>query len=230
VLENGCYKSLKKQSLSEWKVSQLKREYQFIYDGLMLFGEVEGISYNDLTTTQQKIEKSQYFYDLASKELTAYSSEEIKESERLNQATCKRNTRLKQKALEYIKTNSAIFLTLTFNDDVFKNMSKETRRRMITRFLKKTCKSYFANIDYGKKNDREHYHALVVPMGDSIDNTTYSNMFYGSSIKFQRVKVRNTKNCSLESTSKKISKYVNKLSNHAIKNTTQGCRIIYSKS
>ena len=197
--------------------------------GIMLFGEV-AFTYKELEEVGDKLEKAKYFYNLANKELSIYSDTFIKEAEKVNNATYKRNTRLQHKALEFIKTNSAIFLTLTFNDEVFKNMSKDTRRRMITRFLKKTCKSYIANIDYGAKNEREHYHALVVPISENIDNKEYKEMFYNSAINFERIVISDKKNHDIESTSKKVSKYVSKLTNHAIKQTTQQNRIIYSKN
>ena len=230
VLENGCCNTLKKQSLSQWKINQLKSEYDFMLNGLMVFGEIENIKYNDLIETQAKIEKSQEFYNKASEEIKQYSNEEIEEAKKVNNASYKRQNRLQNKALDIIKSNSAIFLTLTFNDIVFDKMSKETRRQKITRFLKNTCKCYIANIDYGSKNDREHYHALVIPEGDIIDNKKYKKMFYDSAINFERIVISNKKNHDLESTSKKVSKYVSKLTNHAIKETTQGCRIIYSKN
>ncbi len=230
VLENGCCNSLKKKSLSDFKIKQYKKEYDFILNGLMLFGEVGNISYNDLIELNDKIEKSQEFYMKSSEDLKQYNEEEIKEAEKVNYASYKRQTRLQKKALEIIKSDSAIFLTLTFNDVVFNNMSKETRKKNITRFLKKTCNKYIANIDFGKKNEREHYHALVEPKGDIIDNKEYYKIFYNSSINFERIKITSKKNHDIESTSKKVSKYVSKLTNHAIKETTQQNRIIYSKS
>ena len=229
VLENGCCNSLKKQSLSQYKITQLKSEYDFMLNGLMLFGEIENIKYKDLIETQAKIEKSQEFYIKASENLKQYTKDEIDEATRVNNASYKRQNRLQQKALEIIKSDSAIFLTLTFNDKVFEKMNSLSRKRTITRFLKKTCNKYIANIDFGKKNEREHYHALVEPK-DIIDNKVYYKMFYNSSIDFERIKITSKKNCDIESTSKKVSKYVSKLTNHAIKETTQQNRIIYSKN
>ncbi len=230
VLENGCCNVVKKQSLSSYKMQQYKKEYDFILNGLMLFGEIENISYNDLIELNDKIEKSQEFYIKSSDNLKQYTKEEIEEAQKVNYASYKRQNRLQQKALEIIKSDSAIFLTLTFNDDVFSNMSKETRKQKITRFLKKTCNKYIANIDYGAKNEREHFHALVEPKGENIDNKVYYKMFYNSAINFERIKITSKKNHDIESTSKKVSKYVSKLTNHAIKETTQQNRIIYSKN
>lgn len=229
VLENGCCNSLKKKSLSQWKISQLEKEYNFMYDGVKVFGEM-AFSYKELEAVGDKLEKARYFYDVANKEISLYSDTYIKEAEKVNNATYKRNTRLHTKAREIIKTGRAIFLSLTFEDGVFKTMSKETRRRMITRFLKKTCKSYIANIDYGGKNGREHYHALVVPINDKIDQAIYRKMFPKSSIRFQFVDLHKKQNQDIETTSKKIAKYTSKLTNHAIKETTHQCRMIYSKN
>lgn len=229
VLENGCCNSLKKKSLSQWKISQLQKEYDFMLSGVNVFGEM-AFTYKELEAVGEKLNKAKYFYDVANKELSIYSDVYIKEAEKVNNATYKRNTRLQQKAREIITTGRAIFLSLTFHDDIFKSMNKETRRRMITRFLKKTCKSYVANIDYGGKNGREHYHALVEPIQDKINEKDYRNMFPKSSIKFELVNLNKKQNQDIDITAKKIAKYTSKLTNHAIKETTQQNRIIYSKS
>jgi len=55
-------------------------------------------------------------------------------------------------------------------------------------------------------------------------------MFYNSDIDFERVRISRKKNCDIEATSKKIAKYTSKLTNHAIKETTQQNRIIYSRT
>ncbi len=230
VLENGCCKSLKSQSLSSWKMQQLKSEYDFIYNGLMVFGEIDNISYNDLIDISSKLEKSQEFYNKASQELKAYTDNEINEAHKVNYASYKRVKRLHTRAREIILSNRALFLTLTFNDDVFKNMSKDTRKRMITRFLKKTCINYFANIDFGKKNGQEHYHALVVPKDEKINCYDYKEIFYNANINFKKVIYSLDGNNDIEIASKRISKYIVKLTNHAIKETTQQNRIIYSKA
>lgn len=221
VLENDCCKIRKKLSLCSWKISQYQTQQQQLEDyGIVPDNEVKDIDY--------WLDKQAEYYLLWKEK--GYSKEEIEEAERVNYAEYKRVKRLHDKALEIIKQPSAIFLSLTFNDQVFEKMNSQSRRKNITRFLKKTCKCYIANIDYGSQKEREHYHALVIPLDNKIDNKEYEKVFYGSNIDFERVRISRKKNCDIESTSKKISKYVSKLTNHAIKETTQGCRIIYSKS
>jgi len=221
VLENNCCKLRKKISLCAWKISQYQtQQYELNEYGIVPDNEIKDIDY--------WLDKQAEYY-IKYKE-SGFTSEEGKEADKVNNAEYKRTKRLQTKALEMIKSNSAIFLSLTFNDSVFEKMNSQTRKRMITRFLKKTCKCYIANIDYGKKKEREHYHALVIPLNEKIDCKEYHKMFYNSNIDFEKVRVSGKKNCDIESTSKKISKYTSKLTNHAIKETTQQCRIIYSKS
>lgn len=52
--------------------------------------------------------------------------------------------------------------SFTFTDEVLQNTSSTTRKKYISDFLKENCIDYFACIDFGKKKQREHYHALIV--------------------------------------------------------------------
>jgi len=221
VLSNNCCSLRKKISLCAWKISQYQTQQQQLEDyGIVADNEIKDIDY--------WLDKQARLY-LSYKEL-GFTKEEEEEADRVNYAEYKRTKRLQEKALSIIKSNSAIFLSLTFNDKVFAEMSKETRKQKITRFLKKTCKSYIANIDYGDEHEREHYHALVIPLNEKIDCNVYMKMFYNSDIDFERVRISRKKNCDIEATSKKIAKYTSKLTNHAIKETTQQNRIIYSRT
>ena len=95
---------------------------------------------------------------------------------------------------------------------------KETRRKYVSRCLKKYNTLYVANIDFGKKNGREHYHAVI-----SIDKVDNKDWLYGD-IDFKRVRNKN-----IEEDKKRLSKYIAKLSNHAIKETTKRCCLLYSR-
>lgn len=110
----------------------------------------------------------------------------------------------------------SVFLTITFKTDVLENTSPETRRKYVQRFLKSYNVPFVANIDYGKKNGREHYHCLIA--SQDIDYTSFK---YGA---VNGEKVRNFNNDDI-----KLSKYICKFSNHAIKDTTKHTRIIYSR-
>lgn len=136
----------------------------------------------------------------------------------LNNARYKRKQRVEDRIGSYISIGHCVFLTLTFKDDVLKSTTSETRRKYVRRFLKKYCPAYVANIDFGGRNGREHYHALVVG-----DNLVYKEWHKYGAIKGE--KVRNT-----DGDIERTCKYVAKLSNHALK--VDGCapRLIYSRS
>ena len=145
------------------------------------------------------------------------NNELYQEAHKINQASYKRRNRLKNRIFKWLNEYTCIFVTLTFTDKVLRATTEETRRRYVTRALKQMSNKYVANIDYGKKNEREHYHAIVV--SESIDRTIWSE--YGA-INFERIKQ--------SSDSIKLAKYVVKLTNHAIKETTRQNRTIYSKN
>ena len=115
--------------------------------------------------------------------------------------------RIEQMTAYATRTGHALhFVTLTFNDMCFLNTNSVTRRRAVSRVLRDSGSlDYYANIDYGAKNQREHYHALVL---GNLDLSEWERL-YGF-VKSESVK------CSLDD-SKRISKYINKFSNHACK-------------
>lgn len=129
----------------------------------------------------------------------------------------KKNQRARQKIESIIQSGIALFLTLTFADDVLSSTTEKTRRTYVSRFLKENCIEYIANIDFGAKNGREHYHA-VVSVKNKLD---YLKWNFGA---LNGLKIR------LNSKPIAIAKYINKLSNHATKSTTKNSRLIYSKS
>ena len=136
----------------------------------------------------------------------------------------KRKQRLLKRVSRIVKSEKAIFLTLTFNDSFFaRSTSETTRRRYISRFLKEQCSYYVANVDYGDKNGREHYHALVIPKNDLIDYKPYLAFFNKSCIYAERVDTS-------ESSQVNISLYISKLTNHALKTSGRYKRLIYSRN
>lgn len=144
------------------------------------------------------------------------SLNDLFEARNINISSYKRMTRLKGRIRRYLLSGQCIWLTLTFNDDTLAKTSEETRRRYVARFLKTQSNRYIANIDYGSQNEREHYHAVVV--GDFVD---MSKWVYGFALT-ERIK-------NHDKTPVKLAKYVSKLTNHAIKESTHRCRYIYSR-
>ena len=137
----------------------------------------------------------------------------------LNKARRERTKRLNKKIEKMLFCGDCVFLTLTFKPEVLDNTTADTRRRYITRYLKSQSDHYCANIDYGKQNEREHYHAVVY--GSRVDMTPWTEKYgfaYAEKIKY---------NGDAE-VSEKLAKYVSKLTNHAIKNTARNNKVIYS--
>lgn len=141
-------------------------------------------------------------------------SEEYKECQRIWHADHKRRQRLSRKIRDMITSNECTFITLTFRDDVLQNTNERTRRRYVTRFLKTQSQRYLANIDFGDAKGREHYHGIIC---GRLDLHAWS---YGYSY---AETIRSVDDVS------RISMYVTKLTNHAIKETTRRQTMIYSK-
>lgn len=146
-------------------------------------------------------------------------SRELKECMKINYASYKRSLRLKDRIETMLLNGSCIFLTLTFNDETLNNSSAEERRRYVRRYLKLFGCPYVANIDFGSRKHREHYHAII--NANSIDFSAWQK--YGN-INAERIRNRN-----IDKDKAKLAKYICKLSNHAIKETTKRSALIYSR-
>lgn len=138
------------------------------------------------------------------------------EAKKINKADLNRNVRLKKRIAKYLKLGQCLFLTFTFNDTCLNSTSEETRRKYVRRWLKSYSNYYVANIDFGSKNDREHYHALICV--DRVDPTKWNH----GTINVKKIKPT--------SDGKALAKYISKLTNHAIKETTKRYAIIYGES
>lgn len=135
---------------------------------------------------------------------------------RLNESKKRKSSKVREKIEELVLSGNAIFITLTFNNDTLSNTSVETRRRYVARYLKANSTKYVANIDYGSKKGREHYHAVV----DS--DISFTSWYKYGAINVERVRTQETDLV-------RVSRYVAKLSNHALK-VANAPRLIYSRS
>jgi hypothetical protein len=169
----------------------------------------EKLSQVDYTEYNEMIELNKKFAD--------FFGDDWNIATRLNHNEYKRVRRLKEKMLQSVLSNNALFLTLTFNSDTIARTTIPTRRRYVARYLKSQSAFYIANIDFGARNGREHYHAVIV--GQSIDYKAWHSL---GAIK--GLKIAPTRNDTT-----RVSKYVAKLTNHAIKETTKQFRLIYSR-
>lgn len=145
---------------------------------------------------------------------TAIGSVLWHEAEKVRKANNKRVQRLKKRITSLVDSGPCLFLTLTFTDEVLHNTNEETRRQYVRRFLS-DYGDYVANIDFGKENGREHYHAVL----RTDKRVVYTDWGNG--------------NCDgkkvLRNNPEALARYISKLTNHAIKETTKQCRVIYSR-
>ena len=173
--------------------------------------EVNGLYYPSLKnySFEKLIKEKETF-------IKKYGNTTLKIANNLNHASYKRVARLKERIKEAVESGSAYFITITFNPTTLENTNEQTRRKYVSRWLKSLTPFYVANIDYGEKNGREHYHAVI-----TSDTRPPKSWNYGF---IDILKVNTT-----ETDTKRVSKYISKLTNHAIKHTTKSKRIIYSR-
>ena len=134
---------------------------------------------------------------------------------RLNESKYRKAKRVKGKIEKIVNTGSALFITLTFKTDILAKTSPLTRRTYVRKYLKANCKNYVANVDYGAKNGREHYHAIVE---NDINLKEWHKM---GAVKVEHIRVS-------EKDLKRVSLYISKLTAHALKVQTL-TRLIYSR-
>lgn len=215
--KSSDYKLLSKEQKQELKQiiikNKLHREVgQLSLKNYRLYQkEVNGLYYPSLINySYQELENEiKEFVNL-------YGYSTYKVATNVNHASYKRTARLKELIREAVESGSAWFITITFSPETLENTNEQTRRKYVSRWLKSLTPFYVANIDYGKKKGREHYHAIIT--SDQRPPKTWSYGF------IDILKVKTTENDT-----KRISKYISKLTNHAIKNTTKSKRIIYSR-
>lgn len=119
--------------------------------------------------------------------------------------------------VDYNTDYKIIFGTLTFNDAALNELSKTTRRRYVSWFLSANVVHYVANIDYGKKNNREHYHFIALTKNNiKKDSWPYGYDSY-TTIK-TKSNLRNRKN------------YLMKITNHTYKESTKQERILKDRN
>lgn len=158
----------------------------------------------------------QTLYDLRIKNPKHY-----KEFSRLMNSRCHRVARLRERIRGMILNSEGeicLFLTLTFRTDILEKTTKETRRRYVQRFLNSLQCNYTANIDFGAKNHREHYHCVIQKsyIDYSLWNKPYGRID-GISIGYGDLDTE------------RVAKYIAKLTNHAIKETTKNSYILYNR-
>ena len=146
-----------------------------------------------------------------------YSAKDYDDALKIICSGKRRTTRLRAHIELMISFPECTFLTLTFTDEVLENTSLQTRKKYVERYLKEQSHGfpYVANIDFGKQNGREHYHAVCA---FRVNPKVWH--------KFGAIKTLEVRKSSKPIV---LAKYVSKLTNHGIKETGKGVRIIYSR-
>lgn len=145
-----------------------------------------------------------------------FSETEIKEYRRINTNHRRRRDRYFNKIYDLFQSFDCLFITLTFTDDVLESTNKQTRRKYVTRYLKSCSYLYLGNIDYGKENGREHYHAIITK-----EDKLPPKWEYGYYLVLPCANNKTSIDC--------LANYVLKLTNHALKKGTRQERIIYPR-
>jgi len=135
-----------------------------------------------------------------------------------NQSHYKRYSRIKKKVNEILTYDYTYFFTLTLNDEGLKRDEKYLVRKAKEAFG--SASLYIANEDYGSKRGRKHFHVLAC-FNEQLDYTKTNAI--GQVWRYGNVDIQpiHTKN------DEAITKYLTKLTNHAVKDTAK--KIIYSR-
>lgn len=162
-----------------------------------------------------------YAYKLKDSELVLTTMCDIKNDKlldcglRLVESAYKKKVRITEKIDALVKEGNAVFITLTFTNTILNKTSVLTRRRYVSRYLRQQSKFYVANVDFSPKKHREHYHAVVANTCD------LSQWRYGFTYA-ERVRCQ-------DGNTERVSRYVAKLTNHALKVKQLTTRMIYSR-
>lgn len=137
--------------------------------------------------------------------------------------------RLFKRISKFFNRGFAFFVTLTFDNYYLHALSFYSKREAVTSFFRSLNAFYIANVDYGKQNDRIHYHAFVVleSVPDNVVVKKIGNrIFYNISgwrYGFSSFAIINGSDTDI----KRVSRYINKLVNHAVKDSAD--KIIYCR-
>lgn len=148
--------------------------------------------------------------------------EPILEYERILKARYNKISRIKKRFL-YLLCNykNVYFVTFTLND-YYINLCDRSRKDSIKDSLYSFDDDikYIINIDYGKKTERLHYHGIIATDSD-LNLKNFLDISYPSFSYTEKIRIS-------DNDYKKVSKYLNKLSNHACKDTTKRSRVLYN--
>ena len=144
-----------------------------------------------------------------------------KEYERILKSRYMKVSRVKKRLIYLLCNYEYIwFCTFTFKDSYI-NKCDRTKKDLIKYVINDYDFKYILNIDYGKKTEREHYHCIIATNNSLNLNDYIQKNYNGGHCLALRC------NSSADDI-KRLTKYINKLSNHCVKSTCKRQRIIYN--
>lgn len=150
------------------------------------------------------------------------NNDDIQDCERIRKAKHKQRNIINNH-IEYLMKRqdyNLYFMTFTFNDEILKNTKQDTRKQKIRRLLNKITEDYILNIDYGKENEREHYHAVIAILKEK-DNSYINeekqtkNIIIDKQYKYGFYHMEKIRKENQDKT--KLSNYITKLTLHSVK-------------
>ena len=193
-------------------------------------------TFDDIRTARSNLFRTQSDYLLAQSflfqyVLFKYGEDVLDESERIHNSIKKQRKRcfshLNFMFKEY-DLNCICFATFTIDDKYLldPNFDILNCRRRIA-FMLNRCEDYALNVDYGAKNGRVHFHAVIVLNSPSMYQVSKNNWhsFELDSYKFGFYYLEPIQK---KEDSKRVANYLNKLVNHSLKIANQ--RISYKKN
>lgn len=148
------------------------------------------------------------------------SFERNEDYERILNARYSKVGRIKRRLIYLLTFSKYIwFCTFTF-DNYYIDKCTRTKRDLIKNVIGVRDFKYILNIDYGKTTEREHYHCII-GTNEDIDLNKYIQDNYPCFCL--------AINCKTNYADfNRLSKYINKLTNHCIKASTKRQRILYN--
>lgn len=225
MLENGKYSEIRKINSSLIKqgssiTNMIDTELKCLVDEIDIC-EVIGQD----SAKQIAIENTAKYIDC--------SSEELKAFQQMQHAKKVKAKRMEQDIIKALsKGYGYMFATLTFEDKYINKREPRTRRKYIKKYLEQ-FDGYIANIDYGKDNGREHYHAIIFIKSEILDHFETEihkdkKKQFCHYLKKEQLPVWKYGHYSLEKEYKnlqneedksprKLSNYIAKINNHSLK-------------
>lgn len=204
AISKGWHTQASKESLKRFRLNGMEGEYSYIFSFLDFFPDNPYLC--------------NLFRDVC---------------ESINNAYWCRYKRLRKRLHIMLDNSPVCFLTLDLTDTAV-NYKMSTIREYVKQFLGSFDVPYIANVDYGTKKGRLHFHAVICCSPE--DFQTPNNKWRRCKGKFNEYKCEwsygyvHIEQVGIKvSDEKKVAKYVSKLTRHSIKGSTKANKCIYSR-